>query len=208
MPAEMTYDIWSIATGMPLVLCSVFALALILERTFVVLRRRGLSKDHNRRIFDTLHSHLIKDALEVLSGAKTGYQFVVEELIYHRASPKEVRDEAIKILLLRYSNQLRRRLSGLTTIASLAPMLGLLGTIVGLMRSFRDIGLSDGPVDASVVADGLWQALSTTAAGMVIAVICVLSHALIKSRIRLHMAEATDVLNHFSHCIQLEETER
>ena len=76
------------------------------------------------------------------------------------------------------------------------------------MRSFRDIGLSDGPVDASVVADGLWQALSTTAAGMVIAVICVLCHALIKSRIRLHMAEATDVLNHFSHCIQLEETER
>ena len=201
----MQTDIWSIATGIPLVLCSVVSLTLILERLLVVVRRRGLSKAYNQKIFAILHQHKIEDALNLLKDAKTGYQFVVEELIYHSASPKEVRDEAIQILLYRYANQLRRRLSGLTTIASLAPMLGLLGTIIGLMRSFRDIGLNDGPIEPSIIADGLWQALSTTAAGMVIAVISVLAHALIKSRIRVHLAEATDVLSHFSHCIQVGE---
>ncbi|CAH0528913.1 MotA/TolQ/ExbB proton channel family protein [Vibrio hippocampi] len=201
----MLNDTWNIATGAPLVLCSAFAVALIFERLFFVMRKRGLTKPDNKLIFTALHEHKIKQALEVLGKSNTGYQFVVDELIHHKASDKEVRDEAIKIMLVRYSNQLKRRLSGLTTIASLAPMLGLLGTIVGLMRSFRDIGLSDGPVNPSIVADGLWQALSTTAAGMIIAVICVLCHALIQSRIRLHLTEAADVLNHFSHCIHIEE---
>ncbi|WP_432468707.1 MotA/TolQ/ExbB proton channel family protein [Agarivorans sp. Z349TD_8] len=203
----MLIDSWTVATGTPLALCSAFTLALVMERMFVVLRKRGLSKDNNSAIFDALHKHEMQNALKILEHSGTGYQFVIDELIHHKLSTKEVRDEAIKIMLVRYSNRLKRRLSGLTTIASLAPMLGLLGTIIGLMRSFRDIGLTDGPVNPSMVADGLWQALSTTAAGMVIAVVCVLCHALIKSRIRSHLAEAADVLNHFSHCIQLEETE-
>lgn len=203
----MLIDSWTVATGAPLVLCSMLAFAFILERTFFVLRKTGLSKQDNQSIFDALHRHEIKIALNILAKANTGYQFVIDELIYHQSSSKEVRDEAIKIMIVRYSNRLKRRLSALTTIASLAPMLGLLGTIIGLMRSFRDIGLSDGPINPSLVADGLWQALSTTAIGMVIAVVCVLCHAMLKSRIHAHLAEAIDVLNHFSHCIRIEETE-
>lgn len=203
----MLVDSWSIATGAPLVLCSVFSLALVFERLFVVLRKRGLTRSNNQAIFQALHKHEMQSALNILKNSRTGYQFVIDELVHHKSSTKDVRDEAIKIMLVRYSNRLKRRLSGLTTIASLAPMLGLLGTIIGLMRSFRDIGLSDGPVNPSIVADGLWQALSTTAAGMVIAVVCVLCHALIKSKIRIHLAEAADLLNHFSHCIQLEQTD-
>lgn len=204
----MFSDPWTLATGAPLVLCSAFALALLMERCVVVLSKKGLSKQDNVRIFDALHKHEFNTALTTLEHAKTGYQFVINELIHHKTSHKDIRDEAIKIVLLRYSNRLKRRLSGLTTIASLAPMIGLLGTIIGLMRSFRDIGLSDGPVTPSVVADGLWQALSTTAAGMVIAVVCVICHALLKSRIQLHLTEATDVLNHISHCIQVEEANK
>lgn len=203
----MLIDSWTIATGAPLALCSTLALAFVLERAFYVMRKKGLTQKDNQSIFSALHQHKIDAALSILEKSNTGYQFVVDELIQHKSSSKEVRDEAIKIMLVRYSNRLKRRLSGLTTIASLAPMLGLLGTIIGLMRSFRDIGLSDGPVNPSIVADGLWQALSTTAAGMVIAVVCVLCHAVLKSRIRIHLAEAVDVLNHFSHCIHLEETE-
>ncbi|MGO1298501.1 MAG: MotA/TolQ/ExbB proton channel family protein [Vibrio sp.] len=202
----MQDDIWVILTGVPLALSSIIALALIFDRFAFIIGKRGLGKTANQAIFVALHKHKIQEALDILQHADTGYRYVVAELIEHRKSDKEMRDEAIKIMLVRYSNQLRRRLSGLTTIASLAPMLGLLGTIIGLMRSFRDIGLSHGPVEPSIVADGLWQALSTTAIGMIIAVVCVMFHALLRSRIRRHLAEAADVLNHFSHCIQLEET--
>lgn len=202
----MQTDIWNIATGIPLLLCSAVALTLILERFCYVARMRGLGRKNNKAIFAALHQHKITRALMVLEKTKTGYQFVVDELIHHKDSPKEVRDEAIQIMLIRYSNRLSQRLSGLTTIAALAPMLGLLGTIIGLMRSFRDIGINKGPVDPSIIAQGLWQALTTTAAGMIIAVFCVFFYDLINSRIKAHLAEAADVLNHFSHCIQLEET--
>jgi len=203
----MQANLWEIATGTPLLLCSAVALMLISERLFCVIRKQGLGRKNNQEIFSALHQHNINAALNVLEHSNTGYQFVVDELIHHKSSSKDVRDEAIKIMLVRYSNQLKKRLSGLQTIAAMAPMLGLLGTIIGLMRSFRDIGISKGPVEPSIVADGLWQALSTTAAGMIIAVFCVLFHALIQSRIRRHLAEAADVLNHFSHCIQLEESQ-
>ncbi len=201
----MPNDIWSITTGIPLLLCSAVALALIIERLSYVLRRRGLGTQHNQSILTALSERNTSKALQIIESAATGYQAAISVLLDHKTSEKALRDEAVKIMLVRYANQLKRRLSGLTTIASLAPMLGLLGTIIGLMRSFHDIGLSSGPVEPSIIADGLWQALSTTAAGMVIAVLCVLFHALIQSRIRRHLAEATDVLNHLSHALHVTE---
>ncbi|MET4693135.1 MotA/TolQ/ExbB proton channel family protein [Endozoicomonas lisbonensis] len=194
----------SIATGIPLLLCSVFALAIAIERICFILTRKGLSKQQKQVVLSALKQHQTNDALAVLDDSPTSYQPVIEEMMSHRDNSKAVRDEAIQIMLVRYANQLQRRMSGLITIASLAPMLGLLGTIIGLMRSFRDIGISQGPVEPSVVADGLWQALTTTAAGMLIAVFCVFLHALINSRIRHHLADAKDLLNLFSHSLELQ----
>lgn len=200
----MQADIWVVLTFIPLALCSMAALALIMERCFYVFRQRGLDRQHYKDVSAALKRRHPAMAISILEKNELGYQGSIEELRQHQASSKQLRDEAVKITLMRYANRLRRRMSGLVTIAALAPMLGLLGTIVGLMRSFYDIGLSDGPVEPSIVADGLWQALSTTAAGMVIAVVCVLFHALIGSYIRRHLAEATEVMNYVSHSLQLE----
>ncbi len=197
----MSNDVWSITTGVPLLLCSAVALALIIERYSYVLRCKGLGAQTYHSIITALTEKNTAKALEIATSARTGYQAAVQVLAEHQQSDKTLRDEAVKIALLRHANLLKRRLSGLTTIAALAPMLGLLGTIIGLMRSFHDIGLNSGPVEPAIIADGLWQALSTTAAGMVIAVSCVLFHALIQSRIRRHLAQATDLLNHLSHTL-------
>ncbi|MBZ5488030.1 MotA/TolQ/ExbB proton channel family protein [Halomonas aquamarina] len=200
----MQADIWVVLTFIPLALCSMAALALIMERCFYIFRKRGLDRQRYKDVSVALKRRRPATAISILEKNELGYQGAIEELRQHQSSSKQLRDEAVKITLMRYANLLRRRMSGLVTIAALAPMLGLLGTIVGLMRSFYDIGLSDGPVEPSIVADGLWQALSTTAAGMVIAVVCVLFHALIGSYVRRHLAEATEVMNYISHSLQLE----
>ena len=199
----MPADNLSIATAIPLLLCSIFAVAIAIERIGFVLTRKGLSQQQKQAVLSALGKHNTRDALAALKVSPTSYQPIIEETISHCDNSKAVRDEAVQIMLVRYANQLQKRLSGLITIASLAPMLGLLGTIIGLMRSFRDIGFSQGPVNPSVVADGLWQALTTTAVGMVIAVFCVFLHALINSRIRHHLADARDLLNLFSHSLEL-----
>lgn len=199
----MQADKWVVLTFIPLILCSVAALALVMERCFYVFRKRGLDRHHYKEMTLALKRRDLNMALRILEINERGYQDAIDELRLHQGGDKQLRDEAVKIALMRYANLLRRRMSGLVTIAALAPMLGLLGTIVGLMRSFYDIGLSQGPVEPATVADGLWQALSTTAAGMVIAVVCILFHALIGSYIRRHLAEATEVMNYISHNLQL-----
>ncbi|MZI94873.1 hypothetical protein F9817_16985 [Vibrio sp. CAIM 722] len=201
----MLNDTWALATAIPLILCSLIALSLIFDRGFAVLGHRALGETKHQEVSDLLKQGQIEQAKTTVSDFSKSYQQAIGELNATSKLDKHLREEALSLWLGRYTKQLRRRLSGLTTVATLAPMLGLLGTIVGLMRSFHDIGLSHGPVEPAIVADGLWQALSTTAAGMVIAVICVMCHALFQSRIRYHLSDVTDLLNQFTLSQEIHE---
>ncbi|WP_051202033.1 MotA/TolQ/ExbB proton channel family protein [Ferrimonas senticii] len=198
-------DVWAIGTAVPLVICSIAALALIAERLVYLLSRRGLPLKRHNKVLEQIHHQELEAALTELEQAKPYYLPAVKCLEEHANEPKEVREEAVAITMHGISHGMRRRMSGLLTVASLAPMLGLLGTIIGLMRSFKDIGAHDGPVEPSIVADGLWQALTTTAAGLVIAVICVLTHALLSSRVRHALAEAGDLLNRLNQSIERQQ---
>ena len=191
----LNQDIWSIATAIPLLICSLIAVALILDRSVAALRCKVLSQKQQQQVQALLSNGEVNQVSNALASSGEGYQAAMSEFASTTSMDKELREEALGLWLARYTKTLRRRLSALTTIATLAPMLGLLGTIVGLMRSFHNIGLSNGPVEPALVADGLWQALSTTAAGMIIAVLCVMCHALFQSRIRYHLSDVTDLLN-------------
>jgi biopolymer transport protein ExbB len=195
-------DHWTIATAMPLVVCSVIAVTLIVERVVFIYRQKQLSPKQRKDIFSYLDNDDI-DKVEALITLRTPFfTSCFNLLIKHRNKDKEFRNEVVCIELNRVTRQLRKRLSAIVTIASLAPMLGLLGTIIGLMRSFHDIGLTVGPVEPAIVADGLWQALTTTAAGMTIAVVCVFFNALLSSRVRHLISEAGDLLSR--HSLQLD----
>lgn len=191
----LNQDIWSIATAIPLLICSLIAVALILDRSVAALRCKVLSQKQQQQVQALLNNGEVNQVSNAIASSGEGYQAAMSEFASTTSMDKELREEALGLWLARYTKTLRRRLSALTTIATLAPMLGLLGTIVGLMRSFHNIGLSNGPVEPALVADGLWQALSTTAAGMIIAVLCVMCHALFQSRIRYHLSDVTDLLN-------------
>ncbi|WP_413283699.1 MotA/TolQ/ExbB proton channel family protein [Vibrio sp. MA40-2] len=191
-------DNWTIATGLPLLLCSIFTLALIIERLSYVLSRKMLSSKEYADLTHFLYAGMLEDARAVLQQVNPFYIVAYYELIKHKDKTKALRDEAVTLAVNHSSRLLRRRLTPIVTIGALAPMLGLLGTIIGLMRSFHDIGLRDGPVEPAVVADGLWQALTTTAAGMVIAVICVFFNAFLRSKIRHYVSEVSDELSRIS----------
>ncbi|MGX9461975.1 MotA/TolQ/ExbB proton channel family protein [Shewanella sp. A14] len=193
---------WSIATAIPLILCSVIGLALIAERCWYLLRQSLLPFDQYQIALEKIHHNQCEEVLQDLQKVEPFFVEAINSMQEHATEPKEVRDEAVGIAMHAISHKLRNRMSGLLTVASLAPMLGLLGTIIGLMRSFRDIGAHQGPVEPAIVADGLWQALTTTAVGLVIAVVCLLAHALLASRVRHALAESMELLNRLSQSIE------
>ena len=71
----------------------------------------------------------------------------------------------------------------LELIAMISPLLGLLGTVLGMIQSFQELALAEGAANASVLAGGIWQALLTTAAGLIVAIPAAIAATLLSARV-------------------------
>lgn len=90
--------------------------------------------------------------------------------------------------------RLRRNLRTLDVIAMVSPLLGLLGTVLGMIESFRQLDMAGGAANASVLAGGIWQALLTTAAGLSVAIPAAIAANLMAARVdRVAHVIETDV---------------
>lgn len=78
---------------------------------------------------------------------------------------------------------LQRNISLLELIAMISPLLGLLGTVLGMIQSFQELALAEGAANASLLAAGIWQALLTTAAGLLVAIPAAVGAALLNTRV-------------------------
>ncbi|CAN0594188.1 unnamed protein product [Ectocarpus sp. 12 AP-2014] len=75
-----------------------------------------------------------------------------------------------------------RHIRTLETIAMISPLLGLLGTVLGMIQAFRDLEMAEGAANAALLAGGIWQALLTTAAGLIVALPAAAAAALLSAR--------------------------
>ncbi|WP_299426014.1 MotA/TolQ/ExbB proton channel family protein [uncultured Shimia sp.] len=90
-----------------------------------------------------------------------------------------------------------RLFSGIRTlelISMIAPLLGLLGTVLGMIQSFRSLELAEGAANASILAGGIWQALLTTAAGLVVAIPALAEAAWLTARAEAETQEIETIL--------------
>ncbi|MEM9146548.1 MAG: MotA/TolQ/ExbB proton channel family protein [Pseudomonadota bacterium] len=79
--------------------------------------------------------------------------------------------------------RMRRHLRTLEVIAMVSPLLGLLGTVLGMIQSFQELELAGGSANAAVLAGGIWQALLTTAAGLIVAIPAAIAANLLSARV-------------------------
>lgn len=100
------------------------------------------------------------------------FKALTKELKDNAGLAKPVRDELISLRLSDLHAKLTHGIHLLRIIAVLSPMLGLLGTVLGMIEAFRDIAEQTGPVVPAMIADGLWSAMLTTAYGLSIALPC------------------------------------
>jgi len=100
------------------------------------------------------------------------FKVLEKELKDNAGLPKAVRDELLSFRLTDLKAKLEHGIHLLRIVAVLSPMLGLLGTVLGMIDAFRDIAGQTGPVVPSMIAEGLWSAMLTTAYGLSIALPC------------------------------------
>ncbi len=153
----------------PILLCSTLAVAIIIERFWTLRKRKvtpsGLSSLVEdwaaRRELDQRHLDQLR--------AESPLGRVYAVALVNRKRSREAIKEAVEDTGRHVVHDLERFLNTLGTIAGISPLLGLLGTVIGMIKVFSTIMVS-GVGDASVLAGGISQALITTAAGLTIAI--------------------------------------
>jgi biopolymer transport protein ExbB len=173
-----------------LVLCSVVTLGVVLERLHYFHKRRGEPDTLLRDVLDMLREGQFSEAIRRCRANAHPLGAVAVDVLMSAEESAGAQEERIQISLSQQKLLLERNLGVIGTMAAVAPLIGLLGTVWGIMRAFNDMALT-GSAAPSVVAAGVAEALVTTAAGLVVAVPAVVlyNHLSRKMSVMLTVAE-------------------
>jgi biopolymer transport protein ExbB len=156
--------------GWPLLLCSMVAAALIIERLVCFLRLGRVRPTSVREMLAQVSGSDGEAALCRLAAGQRPLARGVNVLLAHRDYARSDRSEIVSLWLREHQAQVTAHLRGLHLMAVVAPLLGLLGTVLGMIVVFKRISENTGPVNPAMLADGLWAAMITTAVGLCIAI--------------------------------------
>jgi biopolymer transport protein ExbB len=187
----------------PIFLCSVFALAILLEKFWYLHKISIDTQEFLKKILDKMKHHDTKEALSICDNTKSPVANILKAgiLKYDRPRPQII--EAIEDASLYEIPKIERNLNALATIAHVSPLLGLLGTVTGMVRCFQTIqakAASFHPVSPGDLAGGIWEALLTTVAGLIVAIPTFIAYNYLVSRINhfiLEMEKASTELVNF-----------
>lgn len=157
----------------PILALSVLSLAVIAERFLAYTTRRFPSRDKLAAAYVLFDKEGPAAALKHVQDVAPFYEPLFAMFFNDHPLPQKEKDiqHAGEGLLF----DLNRRLEFLATVATAAPLMGLLGTVIGMISTFSSLANS-GNVDITLLAGGIWQALLTTAAGLVVALPALLAH--------------------------------
>ncbi len=168
-----------------LLLCSIAAVGVILERcVFWLVEKRQFRKAHLTHYLDLVCKNRIAEAAEF--GGQGVNQLLQRLSVLLSSGQHSLVRDAVEIELNAAEDRARRHMSGLSFVVAVAPLLGILGTVLGIISSFavlEEAMLSD----PNAIGAGLAEALLTTAAGLGLAVPCLLASSLLNSVTERHL---------------------
>ncbi|MFH1269648.1 MAG: MotA/TolQ/ExbB proton channel family protein [Candidatus Omnitrophota bacterium] len=189
----------------PILLCSIFALAIIIEKFWHVHKIRIDTQQFLSSILEKMKRHQVKEALEICEKTKSPISHILKAGILKYDRPRPQIKEAIEDASLYEIPRLEKNLSMLATIAHISPLLGLLGTVTGMVMCFQTIqakATSFHPVSPGDLAGGIWEALLTTVAGLIVAIPTFIAYNYLVSRINSFIVEmekvSTELVNFLS----------
>lgn len=166
----------------PILLCSIVAAAICVERLWTLQRSRIAPKNLLAQIWSAVKTEELdaQKLRELRTSSPLGQ--VLAAGVVNAKRGREVMKEAMEEAASLVSHDMERYLTSLGIIASISPLLGLLGTVVGMIKVFTALML-EGAGNANVLAGGISQALITTAAGLSVAIPALMFHRFFLRRI-------------------------
>lgn len=182
----------------PLALVAIFALLLCLERFLVLTFRGHLGRRFLKKLNALVKESRYEDAANLCLKKETSLSLVLFAVLNRARDKREDAERSLQEAMLREQPKLERRMGLLAAMGTIAPLLGLLGTVTGIITLFTVI-TEVGTNDARVLAGGISEALVTTETGLVIAIPVMILHGLLSEKIEKVTSEmyvqSTSLLN-------------
>lgn len=184
----------------PLLACSLAALVLFLERVFHLHRAQIKEEDFLNGIYTIVNRGNMAEAVSICDQTPGPVAHMIRVALLHDdEEPKELKQTIHKAGLAEIP-RLEKNLGGLLTLAQISPLLGLMGTVVGLIKVFVVMEQNAPLTEIGALSAGIWQALITTAVGLCVAIPAFAAYNFLLSRVEritLTMENAAEEIYHF-----------
>jgi biopolymer transport protein ExbB len=167
----------------PLAVCSLIALAVILEKAVLFARARA-PKGQTEAVLQAAREGRLQEAHALCTPGSQPQARLFAAALESRNLSRADLENSLSRLGSRELKRLGQRLHWLELVGRIAPMLGLTGTVTGLTRAFRTVAALKQVTDPSLLASGIWEALITTIAGLFIGIPALIAYHLYENRLR------------------------
>lgn len=165
----------------PIILCSIVVLAVVMERLWVLRRNRVIPGEFIQNLENLISQKKISEAVFLCQGNHSSIARVIFAGLKNAGKGLWLVKESIEERGIREAVVLEKRVAILSTIATLGPLLGLFGTVSGVIKSFNAISIH-GSNDPMLLAGGIAEALVATASGLAVAIPALICHRFLKDK--------------------------
>ena len=184
----------------PILLCSVVAAAIVLERLWALQERRVIPPELTRRVWQLVDSNQVNDKVIAALETSSPMGMLLATGLTNRHRPREVLSERLEDAGRHAAHDLERFLNTLGTIAAVTPLLGLLGTVTGIIKAFDAI-YAGAAGDPRLLSGGISEALVTTAAGLCVAIPSLIAYRYLRGRVDAIVVRMEKDVIHFTDAL-------
>ena len=168
---------------LPIVILSVVAVYIFFERYFAVNKASQIDTNFMNRIKDYIHDCKVENALTLCQSYSNPTARMIEKGIQRIGRPLADINGAIENTGKLEIYKLEKGLPTLATVAGGAPMIGFLGTVMGMIRAFVDMASAGNNIDVSLLSRGIYTALITTVAGLIVGIVAYFAYNILVARV-------------------------
>lgn len=161
----------------------IFAIAIIIERfIYIAVRNRIDTTTFVNKVIELIQQGSVSSAVELCNRSSAALPMIAKAGLKKVGRPAQEIQSAFEVAAMAEIPKLERRTHYLSMLANVATLLGLLGTIIGLIQSFQAVAAADSSQKAALLSAGISVAMNTTAFGLIVAIPCMVFHSYIQSK--------------------------
>jgi biopolymer transport protein ExbB len=162
---------------------SIFAVYIFIERFLAINKASKEEKNFMNNIRDFIHDGRIDSAVVLCKNNESPIARMIEKGLNRIGKPLNDINAAIENVGKLEVSKLEKNIAGLATISGTGPMLGFLGTVIGMIKAFYDMSMAGNNIDIALLSTGIYQAMVTTVAGLIVGIIAYVCYNILVSKV-------------------------